>query len=205
VSDPQKLGGSTPSRIFVFMGVCGAGKSTMAQIVAKAISGDFLESDALHPPANVAAMRQGRALTDAQRWPWLEAVCDVARASDAGRPVMIACSALARRYRDFIRVRLPGAIFIHLHGSPDVIRDRMLRRPEHFMPPDLLDSQLATLESPQGEPDSYSLNVDGARDAVIAQAISICRRHIAAMPQGAPPAPVVVTRSSKSPKEERPC
>ncbi len=171
------------------MGVCGTGKSTVAAAAAEALSGAFVESDELHPPANVKAMSEGRPLTDAQRWPWLEAVCEAALAVDGERPVMIACSALARRYRDFIRARLPRVIFVHLHGTSDVIRGRMMRRPSHFMPPTLLESQLATLEPPEGESDSCSLNIDGARDAVIAQAISICRRHIAAMPQGAPGAP----------------
>ncbi len=189
MSDPRQLGDDTPTRFFVFMGVCGAGKTTVAQAVATAVSGVFLEADELHPPENLKAMSAGRPLTDQQRWPWLEAVCEAARASDAERPVMIACSALARRYRDFIRARLPNVIFIHLLGSAGIIRDRMLRRQAHFMPADMLESQLATLEPPEGEPDSYSLNIDGAQDAIAAQAIAICRRHMAALPQAAPRAP----------------
>ena len=188
VSDPENLAGDVPSRFFVFMGVCGAGKSTIAEAVASAISGDFLDADDLHPAANVAAMSEGRPLGDADRWPWLEAVCAAALTVDPARPVAIACSALMRRYRDFMRARLSAAVFIHLHGSPVLIRERMTHRRSHFMSPAMLESQLAALEPPDDEPGCHNLNVDGPQDAVIAQAISICRRHIAATQQGAPKA-----------------
>ena len=197
MTDVREFGGTASSRFFVFMGVCGAGKSTVAEAVADALACDFLEADDLHPPENVKAMSEGRPLTDEQRWPWLEAVCRSALARNHELPVMIACSALARRYRDFIRERLPGVVFIHLHGTPDIIHQRMMRRPSHFMPPDLLESQLATLEPTLDEPDCHNLNIDGAQDAVIAQAISICGRHIVAMPQGAPAAPKVNRTEAK--------
>jgi gluconokinase len=181
VSDTRQAGDIQPSRFFVFMGVCGAGKSTVAAAVAGALSGRFLEADDLHPPQNVKAMSEGRPLTDEERWPWLQAVCEAAlELADHDRPVMIACSALARRYRDFIRARLPDVIFVHLVGSPGVIRTRMMRRQSHFMSPDMLESQLATLEAPRGEPDCHSLDVDRPQAVVIAQAVSMCRRHAAA-------------------------
>lgn len=181
--------GSFPANIFVFMGVCGVGKSTLAHAAAAATDGVFLEADALHPQANVKAMSDGRPLTDQERWPWLEAVCGAALASAGDRPVMIACSALKRRYRDFMRARLPDPTFIHLRGSPQTIRARMADRQSHFMPPSLLESQIATLEATDGEPDCHTLKVDGALDAIAAQAIGICRRHIAATSQEAPSAP----------------
>ena len=138
MSDPRKLGDSTPSRFFVFMGVCGAGKSTVARGRRRGDGGRLSSNPTrcIRPPTS-KAMAEGQPLTDAQRWPWLEAVCEAARASDADRPVTIACSALARRYRDFIRARLPGAIFIHLrrlarcHPRPHDARARRIscRRP----------------------------------------------------------------------------
>lgn len=176
--DTALSGDIRPSRFFVFMGVCGAGKTTVAQAVAEILSGVFLEADDLHPPENVKAMSDGRPLTDEQRWPWLQAVCDAALSADAGRMVMVACSALARRYRDFIRARLPNVIFVHLAGSPSIIRARMARRQAHFMPPTMLESQLATLEPPRDETDCYSLGIDADEDAVIEQAVAICRRHM---------------------------
>ncbi len=205
MSDSRKFGGNAASRFFVFMGVCGAGKTTVARAVAGAVAGDFLEADNFHPPANVKAMSEGRPLTDDQRWPWLDLVCDAAVATDTGRPVMIACSALARRYRDFMRARLPGAIFIHLIGTAEIIRERMIRRNAHFMPPDMLESQFSILEPTDDEPDCHKVNVDGSQGAVITQAISICRRLIAAVPPEAPPGPTEATRGPKVSKEERPC
>lgn len=167
------------------MGVCGVGKSTVGRAAAEATNGAFVEADTLHSADNVKAMSEGRPLTDAERWPWLESVCEAALACDRDRPVMIACSALARRYRDFIRAHLPGVVFIHLEGSNEIIRARMARRESHFMAPSMLDSQLSVLEATAGEPGCHSIDIDGPQDAVIGQAITICRRYVAAIPQGA--------------------
>ena len=187
VSDVRNRDGQTSARFFVFMGVCGVGKSTVARAAAEALDGSFVEADDLHSAENVKAMTEGRPLTDEERWPWLDAVCAAALAAPADGPVMIACSALALRYRDFIRARLPGAVFNHLQGPAETIRARMSERQSHFMSPAMLDSQLFVLEPPEGEPLCHRLDVDRPQEEVVAQAISICRRYLAATPQGAQP------------------
>ena len=189
VSDLRTMDDGVPARYFVFMGVSGAGKSTVAEAVAAAIAGTFIEADALHPPTNVKAMAAGQPLTDADRWPWLAAVCEAARTSAPDRPVTIACSALARRYREFIRRRLRGAIFIHLRGPAEVIRARMARRKTHFMPAALLESQIAALEETADEGDCHGLDIDDTAAAIIAEATAICRRHAAGR-EVAPRAPI---------------
>ncbi|MCT7373775.1 gluconokinase [Chelativorans salis] len=188
MSDLDKIHDPAPSRFFVFMGVCGVGKSTVARAVADALSGTFIEGDALHSRENVKAMAEGRPLTDEERWPWLDAVCEAARSAPPSEPVTIACSALKKGYRDFMRAHLPEPIFLHLEGPEDVIRDRMARRQSHFMSPAMLASQLSILEPPSAGPACHILDVRVSQDEVIAQAISICRRHFpAAQPQGAMP------------------
>lgn len=156
------MAGSTKAapRFVLVMGVSGCGKSTVAAGLADALGGTFIEGDSLHPSANIEAMRAGRPLDDAMRQPWLTAVAKAAESSwqGDGRPVVIACSALKRRYRDLLRKHLPGLVPVHLHGSPDLLLQRMEDRKGHFMPAKLLDSQIRDLEPPG--PDEGAITVD---------------------------------------------
>lgn len=138
----------------VVMGVSGCGKSRIGAALANALGLRFLDGDSLHPPHNIAKMSRGDALDDNDRAPWLDAV-GTALGPQAD---VIACSALKRAYRDRIRARSPGAIFVHLMGDRAVLARRVACRPDHFMPPALLDSQLATLEPLQ--PDEAAIIVD---------------------------------------------
>ncbi len=165
-----------PARYFVFMGVCGVGKSTIARAVSDMINGSFIEADTLHSPQNVKAMSAGKPLDDADRWPWLEAVCDAAISREP--PVVIACSALKASYRNFIRDRLPNTVFLHLSGPRDLIRRRMEDRGSHFMSPDLLDSQLEILEPLDQSPFNHVLSIEDPRNEVVNQAASICKSHL---------------------------
>ncbi|RKO24592.1 glycosyl hydrolase [Pseudarthrobacter phenanthrenivorans] len=127
------------------MGVSGCGKTTIGDLVARELGVPFLDGDSLHPVENVAKMAAGTPLTDEDRWPWLATVGgELAKAGDGG--MVLACSALRRSYRDAIRKQAPDTIFLHLHGSREVLTARTEGRTGHFMPPALLDSQLATLE-----------------------------------------------------------
>lgn len=133
------------------MGVCGTGKSSLAARLVAATGGTLVEADEFHSAANVALMASGQPLTDAHRWPWLDAIAAGVRAARPGAPVAIACSALKRRYRDRLRSRLGDLALIHLTGDPALIRARLEARRDHFMPPALLDSQLAELEPPAAD------------------------------------------------------
>ena len=143
--------------VLVFMGVSGTGKSTVAALLAGQRGWPFQEGDDLHPAANVAKMAAGHALDDDDRWPWLDLVAAwiderIARAE----PGIITCSALRRRYRDVLRRK--EVTFVHFTGDRALVRDRMMRRQGHFMPPALLDSQLRTLEPPG--PDEQAIEID---------------------------------------------
>ena len=87
------------TRRIVIMGVSGCGKSSVGAALSDVLGIPYREGDDLHPPANIAKMRAGEALTDADRWPWLDLVAqDLA----AQAPVILGCSALRRAYRDRI-------------------------------------------------------------------------------------------------------
>lgn len=133
----------------IFMGVSGAGKTTVGSYVAASLGGQYLDADDFHPPANKEKMRQGVPLTDEDRLPWLNAVGSAARQVTAdGTLAVVGCSSLKKAHRDILRRSLPSAIFIHLHGQPNIIRARMAGRQHEFMPDTLLDSQFGELELP---------------------------------------------------------
>ena len=127
----------------VVMGPSGSGKSAVGLALAQRLGLPFVDADDLHPAANVTKMAAGIPLDDDDRMPWLGIVGSALR--DASGGAVIACSALARRYRDRIRASAPDAVFVELRVSPDELARRMNAR-EHFMPPELLLSQLETLE-----------------------------------------------------------
>lgn len=138
-----------PNRI-VLMGVSGAGKTTVGRLLADKLSGLFVDGDDLHPQANVDKIRQGIALMDDDRWPWLDRVAQVIREHDGARPLIVACSALKRSYRrrlgeDYHLIYLKGT-------SSEIARHLQARqlqdRDDHFMPISLLESQFEALEEP---------------------------------------------------------
>lgn len=150
----------------VVMGVSGCGKSTVGRLIAEALDRPYLEGDAFHPPANVERMRAGTPLTDEDRAPWLHTLAErLAQARRDGGGVVLACSALKRRYRDVLRGDVPSGgtpdlAFVHLHGTRELLESRMAQRSGHYMPASLLASQLDALEPPQ--PDELAITLDVA-------------------------------------------
>ena len=166
------------------MGVSGCGKSTVGQAIASALGLPFIEGDSLHPPRNVALMANGTPLTDADRAEWLAALAEKLRAARAaGHGLVVSCSALKRGYRDVLRGGVAGLRFVHLHGAPALLRMRMHQRIGHYMPPALLDSQLATLEPPGADEAAIALDIDQSASAITDAAL----RWLLAAP--APPHP----------------
>ena len=145
-------GAADHARVLVVMGVSGVGKTTVAQALARRLRAVFADGDDFHPPGNVAKMVAGTPLTDADRKPWLDAIAawiDARRAS--GERGVVACSALRRGYRDILIGGRADVGLVFLQGPKDLIADRIGGRRDHFMPPGLLDSQLATLEPPHDD------------------------------------------------------
>lgn len=138
-----------PPPAIVVMGVSGSGKTTVGRELARLLEVPFVDADDLHSPANREKMAGGTPLTDDDRRPWLAEVGSaIERRRRDGRGVVVACSALRRSYRDVIRTNVSGTVeFAHLHGTPELLQRRLEARSDHFMPPALLASQLATLEA----------------------------------------------------------
>ncbi|WP_031470368.1 gluconokinase [Sciscionella sediminilitoris] len=130
--------------VLVVMGVSGSGKTTVATRLAERLGVPYAEADSFHSAANIRKMTEGTPLTDADRAPWLRSIADWITEHEQGGGV-VTSSALKRRYRDVLRTG--GSVrFLHLDGPREIIADRMRHRSGHFMPPELLDSQLADLE-----------------------------------------------------------
>ena len=158
----------TPVTAIVLMGVCGCGKTEIGRRLAAALGWTFHDGDDFHPPANVAKMKGGTPLDDADRWPWLDALSRLLRdAVRDGRGVVVGCSALARRYRERLGLPHPGILLVHLDGTADTIRKRLEQRAGHFMPTTLLDSQFATLERPTAAEAAVVVDVDVDPDAIV--------------------------------------
>jgi gluconokinase len=150
---------------FVVMGASGCGKSRIGAGFAAAKGLRFVDGDALHPAENIAKMSRGEPLTDADRAPWLRRVGEVL----SDDRVVIACSALKRSYRDLIRGAAGAEIvFLYLRGRRETLLARMTNREGHFMPPALLDSQLAILEEPEADEPHRVADIELPPERIIA-------------------------------------
>lgn len=138
--------------IVVLMGVSGSGKSTVGTVLAERLGTVFADADDYHPAANKAKMAAGHPLNDDDRQPWLETLNGVMRGwFESGKGGVLACSALKEKYRETLESGMPeGTVkFVLLDPSKELIAERLKERHHEFMNPNLLASQLATLERPK--------------------------------------------------------
>ena len=156
-------------RTIILMGVCGCGKSLIGSLLAEKVGGIFEDADDFHPPENKAKMTAGTPLTDEDRWPWFRILRDRIDEMRAKTPVyLLACSALKKTYRDFLREGEPRQVleFVFLQGSHELIGTRMAARKGHYMPTSLLDSQFAILEEPPSE-EALTISVEPTPEAIV--------------------------------------
>jgi gluconokinase len=162
----------------VVMGVSGVGKTTVAVLLAERLGLPYAEADDFHSAANIAKMRAGTPLDDADRLPWLRALGEwLAERAKDGSGGVITCSALARRHRDTLRAACPDIHFLHLSGSHELVAARIAGRSGHFMPPSLLDSQYAALEPLAPDEHGTVLDVGPPPEQLAAEAARLLGGH----------------------------
>ncbi|MET0543038.1 MAG: gluconokinase [Variovorax sp.] len=154
----------------VVMGVSGCGKSTLGQSLATGLGLPLIEGDDFHPPANVARMTAGIALTDADRAGWLDTLGHQLQLHDAG--AVLSCSALKRAYRDRLRAAAPGLRFVFMELTRDEAERRVAARAgAHMFPASLVANQFATLEPPLGEPGVLAVDATLPMDELARRAL----------------------------------
>ena len=153
--------------IVLVMGVAGVGKTTIGAALARELGWRFIDADDYHPPQNVAKMKAGIPLEDADRWPWLAHLNRVLKEEDNA---VLACSALKQSYRERLSQGIASFAVVYLHGTPGLIRERLKARSHRYMPATLLDSQLAALEPP-----AHAIAVDVAGEPSVCVAAVLAR------------------------------
>ncbi|GAB6847662.1 gluconokinase [Paraburkholderia kururiensis] len=153
--------------ILIAMGVSGAGKSRIGEMLAERLHCSFTDGDAFHSAANKEKMHRGIPLTDDDRWPWLRTIrAAIEEKQRAGETAVFTCSSLKRAYRDILRNGDRDVWFVYLKGSMETLRERLKTRTGHFFDPSLLQSQLDTLEEP-GEDEAVEVSIDLAPEQIV--------------------------------------
>jgi len=151
----------------IIMGVSGSGKTAVGSLLARELGWEFHDADDYHSRQNIAKMRAGIPLTDDDRRDWLRRLAElITEHLTRSTSAVLACSALKQRYRDILLVDPERVKFVYLKGSAALITRRMRNRAGHFMPPGLLESQLAILEEPG---DALTLEIDLAPNELVNQ------------------------------------
>jgi gluconokinase len=155
--------------IILLMGVSGSGKTTVGEKLAERLGFEFRDADDFHPPENVAKMHGGVPLDDHDRAPWLENLRGLIETNlRERRGTILACSALKRKYRDFLRID-DAVRFVHLKGDYRLIEKRLEQRVGHFMNSALLQSQFDALEEPKN---ALTVEIDAEPNEIVEKIIT---------------------------------
>jgi gluconokinase len=153
--------------ILIAMGVSGAGKTRIGELLAERLHCSFTDGDAFHSEANKKKMHDGIALTDEDRWPWLRTIrAAIEEKQRAHETAVFTCSSLKRSYRDILRGTDRDVCFVYLKGSFEVLHERLASRTGHFFDPALLQSQLDTLEEPQQD-EAITVSIELAPEQIV--------------------------------------
>lgn len=169
----EKMNTLASGAVFIVMGVASSGKSSIGQALATALNIKFIDGDDLHPKANILKMAAGQQLNDQDRIPWLERIRDAAFSIEKkNENAIIVCSALKQKYRQLICEGNNQVTFLLLHGSFELVLQRMQQRKGHFMPVTLLKSQFDALELPdKDEKNIIKIDINGSFDEVVTRCI----------------------------------
>lgn len=166
--------------ILIAMGVSGAGKSLIGEMLAERLSCSYTDGDAFHSAANKEKMHHGIPLTDEDRWPWLRTIrAAIEEKQRAGETAVFTCSSLKRSYREVLRGADTDVRFVYLKGSFEVLQERLKSRTGHFFDPSLLKSQLDTLEEP-GPDEAIEVSIELTPEQIVDQVmlkIGLAQQH----------------------------
>ena len=135
--------------VWIIMGVSGCGKTTVGKLWASELKIPFYDADDFHPPENISKMSSGTALTDDDRFPWLEQLGALIIMISRNKGGVLACSALNELYRNYLQPGGHPVHFVYLKANKELIKERLSKRKGHFMPDVLIDSQFEALEEPE--------------------------------------------------------
>lgn len=181
---PKKAASPPAPVVLIVMGVSGCGKSTIGALLARRLQWEFQDADWFHPASNVDKMHNGIALTDEDRWPWLDAIAAwIDKERHSGGHGVVACSALKRRYRDVLIGDRADVRLVYLKGEEALIARRIATRHEHFMPRSLLHSQFAALEEPGPDENPIVVSIEPTPGEIVARILSALNVTEGARPQ----------------------
>ena len=164
--------------LVVVMGVAGSGKTSLGQALAQARRWCYLDADDFHSLESRNQMAAGKPLTDAMRTPWIAAICQRLRQlAEDNVNTVLAFSGLKKAHREPLRHCGFKVLFLHLTGDREILAQRLSARTNHFMPASLLNSQLESLESPEGEPDVHPLTLGPPLHELLEQARELIDQH----------------------------
>ncbi|MEI5999277.1 gluconokinase [Paraburkholderia bengalensis] len=158
--------------ILIVMGVSGAGKTLIGEMLAERLKCSFTDGDAFHSAANKEKMHNGIPLTDEDRWPWLRTIrAAIEEKQRAHETAVFTCSSLKRSYRDVLRDGDRDVCFVYLKGSREVLEERLKTRTGHFFDPSLLQSQLDTLEEP-GDDEAITVSIELTPEQIVEETLA---------------------------------
>ena len=161
--------------ILIAMGVSGAGKTRIGEMLAERLKCSFTDGDAFHSAANKEKMHNGIPLTDEDRWPWLRTIrAAIEEKQAAHEDAVFTCSSLKRSYRDVLRAGDKDVCFVYLKGAREVLQERLQTRTGHFFDPSLLQSQLDTLEEP-GDDEAITVSIELTPEQIVEETLSKLR------------------------------
>ncbi|MGH1383736.1 NADP-dependent phosphogluconate dehydrogenase [Kordia sp.] len=154
------------TKIIFIIGVSGVGKSTIANLLSKELQVPFFDGDDFHSKKNIKKMSDGKPLTDADRYDWLQSLHDLAiKHVKVKKSCIIICSALKQAYRDILNHQIEQhSEWVFLHGSFLQIKKRLDNRKNHFMNSELLKSQFDILEAPVN---AIKINVEKSPEHIV--------------------------------------
>lgn len=163
----------------IIMGIQGSGKTTIGELLAQRLGVRFVDGDALHSSKNKEWMASGRALSDAQRLPWLRTVGETLALAN-GSGIVVACSALKRSYRDLLREHAPRMLTVFARGDIDLIHARITARRHEYMPPSLLPTQLEDLEEREDDEPGLTVDIEQTPEQIVERIMTVISAGAAA-------------------------